>query len=84
MQGAHQRPNNSDQAIRCQEISSTYKAIGTKTIQLLDQVGQILQISEGLVTVLLGCLIEEDASNGQVRVGRLSRPSGVCLDVLAH
>lgn len=63
---------------------ATYKSIGPKSVQLLDQICQILQIIEGLGTVLLGCFIEEYTPNSQVRVGRVGRPSGICLDILAH
>lgn len=66
------------------DFFATYKAIGAKSVQLLDQVRQILQIIEGLDTVLLGCFIEKYTPNGQIRVGRVGRPRGICLYILAH
>lgn len=63
---------------------NTHKLIGTKILKVLNKVRQPLQIRQGLSFVLLRCFIEEDSADRQVRVGGISRPVGICLDILAN
>ena len=62
----------------------TYKLIGTKTLVILDEICQPLQISQGLSIVLLRSFVEEDSANRQVGVGRIGRPVTVSLNILSN
>lgn len=61
----------------------TYKVVRTKPRCGLDDVRQILQVSQRGLAELLGSLIEEYAPDSEIRVGAFLRPSCVGLNVPA-
>lgn len=72
------------EGIQFRKNCNTHKLIGTKILKVLNKVRQPLQIRQGLSFVLLRCFIEEDSADRQVRVGRISRPVGIGLNILAN